>query len=55
MRTRGEAQTINPLNNLLTAIGSDVTNPPEKTRAMIYESEPEAEWATQQIQITVTK
>ncbi|MGK7899708.1 MAG: hypothetical protein AB4372_40350 [Xenococcus sp. (in: cyanobacteria)] len=53
LRTRGEAQTINPLNNLLTAIGSDVNNPPEKTRAFVYESDPEAEWATQQIQITV--
>ena len=46
-------QVINPLNNLLTAIGSDIDHPPEKTRAMVYESEPDAEWATQEIQITV--
>ena len=44
---------INPLNNLLTTIGSDLDNPPETTRAMIYEPDPDAEWATQQIQITV--
>lgn len=50
IKTRG---AINPLNNLLTAIGSDIDNPPEKTRAMVYESDPEAEWATQEIQITV--
>ncbi len=53
LRTRGEAQTINPLNNLLTAIGSDVTNPPEKTRAFVYESDPEAEWLTKEILITI--
>jgi uncharacterized cupredoxin-like copper-binding protein len=55
LRTRGEIQTINPLNNLLSAIGADVNNPPEKTRAMVYEPDANAEWATQEIQITVTK
>ena len=53
MRTRGETQTINPLNNLLSAIGSDLNNPPEKTRAFVYEPEPEAEWATKAILITI--
>ena len=53
LRTRSRNQLINPLNDLLTAIGSDLDNPPEKTRAMVYESEPEAEWATQEINITV--
>ena len=55
LRTRGEAQTINPFNNLLSAIGSDVNNPPQITRAFVYEPDPEAEWSTQQIQITVAK
>ena len=55
LKTRSANQPINPLNSLLTAIGSDVDNPPEKTRAMVYESEPDAEWATQEIQIAVTK
>jgi hypothetical protein len=41
--TRGINQKINPLNNLLSAIGSDPNNPPEKTRAMVYELDPEAE------------
>ncbi|MEM7590191.1 MAG: caspase family protein [Cyanobacteria bacterium P01_A01_bin.83] len=54
LRTRS-TQTVNPLNNLLTAIGNDVDNPPkpENTRAMVYEPDPEAEWATQEINITV--
>ncbi|MEL6496414.1 MAG: caspase family protein [Cyanobacteria bacterium J06623_7] len=52
-QTRGTATKISPLNNLLTAIGSDVDNPPQKTRAMDYEVDPEAEWATQEINITV--
>ena len=54
LRTRSFNQPVNPLNNLLTAIGSDLDSPPEKTRAMVYEPEPDADWATQAIQITVT-
>ena len=54
LKTRAGGQPINPLNNLLSAIGSDLNNPPEKTRAMVYEADFEAEWATQAIQITVT-
>ncbi len=44
---------MNPLNDLLTAIGNDVDNPPEKTRAMIYEPDPDAEWLTKEILITI--
>ena len=53
LRTRSGNDSVNPLNSLLTAIGNDVDNPPEKTRAMAYEPDPEAEWATQEILITV--
>ncbi len=53
LRTRSLNQVINPLNNLLTAIGSDLNNPPEKTRAFVYEPEPEAEWLTKEISISV--
>lgn len=53
LKTRSSDRPISPLNNLLTAIGSDPDNPPEKTRAMVYDPEPDAEWATQEIQITV--
>jgi hypothetical protein len=53
LRTRGV--NVNPLNKLLTAIGSDVNNPPQLTRAMVYESDPEAEWVTQDIVITVQR
>ena len=52
IKTRG---TINPLNNLLTTIGSDIDRPPGMTRAMVYESDPETEWTTQEIQISVEK
>ena len=55
LKTRSANQPINPLNSLLTAIGSDIDNPPNKTRAMVYEPEPDAEWATQEIQIAVAK
>jgi len=53
LQTRSMGQSVNPLNNLLTAIGSDVDNPPTLTRAMVYESDPEAEWVTKEIVITV--
>ena len=53
LRTRGLNQSINPLNNLLSAIGGDINNPPTLTRAMVYESDPEAEWVTKDIVITV--
>jgi hypothetical protein len=53
LRTRGVNQSVNPLNSLLTAIGSDINNPPKLTRALVYESDPEAEWVTKEIVITV--
>jgi hypothetical protein len=53
LQTRSIGQSVNPLNNLLTAIGSDVDHPPTLTRAMVYESDPEAEWVTKEIVITV--
>jgi Caspase domain len=52
MRTRGEAQPINPLNSLLSAIGAD-TDISTPTRGMQYDPDPNAEWATKQIHITV--
>jgi uncharacterized cupredoxin-like copper-binding protein len=53
LQTRSMGQPVNPLNNLLTAIGGDVDNPPTLTRAMVYESDPETEWVTKEIVITV--
>jgi len=55
LKTRGNAQTINPLNNLLSQIGADINNPPDITREFVVESEPDEEWTTQQIQVTVTQ
>ena len=48
---------INPLNKLLATIGADVDNPPppELTRAMVYEPDPNAEWLTKQVIFTITK
>ena len=53
--TRGESSTVSPFNNLLTTIGADVENPPESTRAMVYEPDPNAEWLTKQVTFTITK
>ena len=53
LKTRSVNQAINPLNDLLTSIGNDSDHPPEKTRAFVYEADPEAEWATKEILITV--
>ena len=55
LKTRGNAQKINPLNNLLSQIGADIDNPPDISRDFIVESEPDEEWMTQQIQVTVTQ
>lgn len=52
IKTRGK---INPLNNLLTTIGSDIDHPPGMTRAMVYESDSETKWTTQEIQISIEK
>ncbi|WP_414625082.1 caspase family protein [Calothrix sp. CCY 0018] len=55
LKTRGNVQSINPLNNLLSQIGADIDNPPDISREFIAESEPDEEWTTQQIQVTVTQ
>lgn len=54
---RGEYSKVSLLNNLLTIIGADVDNPPppESTRAMVYEPDPNAEWLTKQVTFTITK
>jgi len=52
---RGEAQNISPLNNLLTTIGADVDNPPTLNRAMVYEPDPNAEWAVKQITVAIER
>ena len=54
LQTRSIGQLVNPLNNLLTAIGSNVDHLLTLTRAMVYKSDPEAEWVTKEIVITVT-
>lgn len=38
---------------LLTAVGEDIDGSPELTRAAIYDPDPNAEWMTKQMQITV--
>ncbi len=55
--TKGIYSNISPLNNLLSTIGADIDNPPppELTRAMLYEPDPNAEWLTKQVQFTITK
>ena len=55
LKTRGNAQKINPLNHLLSQIGADIDNPPDISREFVVESEPDEEWTTKQIQFTVTQ
>lgn len=42
-----------PLSNLLEAIGGDIANQPTLTRAAVRVPDPNQEWVTKQIQITV--
>ena len=55
MRTRGETITINPLNDLLSNIGADIDEPPVITRKAKVKPDPNADWATQEIQLTVKR
>ncbi len=55
LKTRGFNQHINPLNNLLSAFGSDLDNHPKQTRKAVPDPDPNAEWATQEIRITITQ
>lgn len=54
-KTRSAGQKSNPLNNLLSTIGADIDNPPEQTRKFIPEPDPDAEWLTKSISITVQR
>ena len=53
IKTRGETITINPLNDLLSTIGADIDEPPVITRKAKVKPDPNADWATKEIQITV--
>ncbi len=53
MTTRGETITVNPLNDLLSTIGADIDEPPVITRKAKVKPDPNADWATKEIQITV--
>ena len=53
--TRGEAQRVNPLNALLATVGADLENAPTVTRAMISDPDPDADWVTKQIQLTIER
>ncbi|WP_019507875.1 caspase family protein [Pleurocapsa sp. PCC 7319] len=55
MRTRGETITINPLNDLLSTIGADIDEPPVITRKAKTKPNPNADWATQEIRLTVKR
>lgn len=50
---RGTRSISNSFGKLLEAIGEDVDGSPQLTRAAIYEPDPNAEWVTKQIQITI--
>jgi len=54
--TRGEAlEGINPLNDLLKMIGTDMDKAPNATRSASVVVDPKQEWVTKQIQIVVKR
>jgi hypothetical protein len=46
--------SLSPLNKLLSTVGANLDNPPELTRAS-YDPDPNAEWLTISITVTVVK
>lgn len=53
LATRGQKQTINPLNNLLVTIGANINEPPKITRAFRRKPNSNSEWVTKQVQVIV--
>lgn len=53
--TRGEPEGVNPLNQLLAAIGADLDRAPNVTRAANVVVDPRQEWVTKQLQIIVQR
>ena len=53
--TRGAGRKSNPLNQLLSTIGADLDDPPEQTRKFIPDPDPDAEWLTKSISLTVQR
>ena len=51
----GEAESVNPLNALLSMIGADLDQAPQLTRAAVMVTDPKDEWVTRQIQIVVQR
>ncbi|HEY9664246.1 MAG TPA: caspase family protein, partial [Allocoleopsis sp.] len=51
--SRGTRSISNSFGKLLEAVGEDVGISPQLTRAAVYEPDPNAEWVTKQIQMTV--
>ena len=54
-KTRSVDQTINPLNDLMSVIGADKEEPPLVTRKIKVKPDPNADWATKEIRITVSR
>ena len=51
--SRGTRSISSPFGKLLEAIGGDADISPQLTRAAVYEPDPNAEWVTKQIQLTI--
>lgn len=51
----GEAESVNPLNALLSMIGADLDQAPQLTRAAVMVTDPKDDWVTCQIQIVVKR
>ena len=51
----GNAEGVNPLNELLSMIGADLDKAPNQTRSAVMVTNPKDEWVTSQVQITVKR
>ena len=51
----GNAEGVNPLNELLSLIGADLDKAPNQTRSAVMVTNPKDEWVTRQVQITVKR
>lgn len=51
----GNAEGVNPLNELLSMIGADLDKAPHQTRSAVMVTNPKDEWVTLQVQITVKR
>lgn len=53
--SKGTRGIVNPLNDLLSSVGAGIDDPPQVSRKANVPPDPDADWATKQIHMTVFK